>query len=138
MSTHPYELISAYADGELPESQAAQVKAHLDTCTECARDLALIHSMTTAMHNLRDQPSDLSVWPAVHSRITQPVGWLLFAAGVAVLAMLGVIEWFRDGALTLQWFATTAVAVGLALLALGIGYEQYRDWRTSPYKDLER
>lgn len=138
MSTHPTELISAYADGELPAEDAARVKAHLDSCTECTREFALLQSMTTALHSLRDEPAQISMWPAVHSQITQPIGWFLFVAGLAVLGVLGVIQWFRSGSLTLDWIATTSVGIGLALLAIGIGYEQYREWRSSPYRGIER
>jgi len=138
MSTHPTELISAYADGELSEEEAARVRSHLEVCTECTRELALIRSMTTALHNMRDEPVDFSVWPAVHGRITRPIGWLLLVAGVVMLVVLGILEWFRDGTLSLEWIATTAVGIGLALLAVGIGYEQYNEWRTSPYRGVER
>lgn len=138
MSTHPTEMISAYADGELSADDAARVEAHLESCTECTRDLALFQSMTTALHSLRDEAPQISIWPAVHSQITQPIGWFLFVAGLAVLGVLGVIQWFRNGSLTLEWIATTTVAIGLALLAIGIGYEQYREWRSSPYRGIER
>lgn len=139
MTHHPVVAISAYADGELTQQEEAQVKAHLDECTECARELALIKSMGAAMvDNLRSAPPRAGVWDRVHQRITQPFGWLLFTGGVSVWVVLLLIEWFRAGDLSLRWLATTAIGIGIGLLAVGIGYEQYREWRHSPYKDLEQ
>jgi len=139
MTQHPLMAISAYADGELTEQEEAYVRAHLAQCTECARELALIRSMGEAMvEGMRTAPLQRGVWDRVHRRITQPVGWLLFTGGVSVWTVLLVIEWFRAGALSLPWMASTAVGIGIALIAVGIGYEQYREWRHSPYKDLDR
>lgn len=134
---HPVERLSAYADGELPEEEALRVEAHLRGCTECARELTLIRTMGGVMRSIAADAPERSVWSAVHRRITRPVGWLLFVAGVLVLAVLALIEWVREGAFDLEWFATTAVGVGLALLVAGIGHEQYREWKTSPYKDIQ-
>ena len=139
MTHHPVVAISAYADGELTEQEESRVEAHLAQCTECARELALIRSMGEAMADgMRKTPPERSMWARVHRRITQPVGWLLFTGGVAVWAVLLLIEWFRAGSLTLPWIASTAVGIGVALIAVGIGYEQYREWRHSPYKELDR
>jgi anti-sigma factor RsiW len=139
MTHHPLMSISAYADGELTADEEAQVEAHLAACTECARELALIRSLGEAMvAEMRTPRPQRSIWERVHRRITQPVGWLLFTGGVAVWSVLLVIEWFRAGELTLRWLSSTAIGIGIALIAVGIGYEQYREWRHSPYKDLDR
>lgn len=138
MTQHPLADISRYADGELSPMEAQHVEAHLETCTECTRELALIKSMGEAMAqktNAAGQERDL--WGGVHRRITQPIGWILALAGLAVWAALGVMEWFR-GELTLEWLAITAMVIGLALVAVAIGHRQYSEWRSSPYKDLER
>lgn len=137
MNQHPLEWISAYADGELPAERRAQVEAHLDGCTECVRELALIRAMGGAMKQTLQEPVDRSVWGRVHRSITRPIAWLLVIAGVAVWAGLAAYEWFRAGELSLAWLSTTAVVIGIALLVVGIGYEQYSDWKREPYKDVE-
>ncbi|HET9452951.1 MAG TPA: zf-HC2 domain-containing protein [Gemmatimonadaceae bacterium] len=137
MNEHPLEAISAYADGELSGAERERVERHLAGCTECARELALIRSMGDAMARQREvETRDL--WSGVHRRITQPIGWVLVVAGVVVWLALALTEWFRGGELTPQWLATTAVGIGLALLVVGVAHQQYREWRESPYKDVER
>lgn len=134
---HPEEKLSAYADGELPPSEAESVETHLETCTECRRKLAVIETMGAAM-STADVEGGGSVWDGVRRRIVRPAAWLLVAAGLAVLAALAVVEWFRTGGLTPEWLAATAVGVGIGLLAVNIGWEQYREWRESPYRDVEK
>ena len=136
-SPHPEEELSAYVDGELPAEEADAVEAHLETCTECRRELAAIETMGDAMNEAGAERRD-SVWDGVRRRIVRPAAWLLVAAGTAVLAALAAVEWFRTGALTPEWLATTAVGVGIGLLAVSIGLEQYREWRDSPYRDVEK
>ena len=137
MREHPIEAIGAYADGELPPEEARAVAAHLETCSECARELALIRAMGEAMREVRVNEKR-SVWGAVQRRIARPAGWFLVVAGAVILAALGVVEWFRTGEVTLEWLAATGIGVGLALLVLSIGWEQYVEWKGSPYRDLER
>jgi len=136
MNEHPHEALSAYADGELPPERAMAIERHLEACTECARELSIIRGMGGAM---RQRPTDgkTGVWAGVHRRITLPIGWILIAAGAALSAVLIAVSWFRQ-ALTPEGIAVTAVGIGLAMLAAGIGYEQYREWKDSPYKDIER
>lgn len=134
---HPEERLSAYADGELPAEEAAALEEHLETCTECRRELAVIRGMGEAM-NETETTAGRSVWASVRRRILGPGGWLLVAAGLAVLAALAAAEWFRSGSLTPEWLATTAVAIGLGLVAVNIGWEQYREWKHSPYRDVEK
>ena len=139
MTYHPVVSISAYADGELTAEEETQVEAHLARCTECSRELALIQSMGQAMaEGMRKTPSRRGLWERIHRSITQPLGWVLFTGGVSVWMVLLIIEWFRSGELSVRWMATTAIGIGIALLAVGIGYEQFREWRHSPYKDVDR
>jgi anti-sigma factor RsiW len=137
MIDHPVELIGPYADDELSPADKLRLEQHLANCTECARELALIRSITEALQRLANQPPHRSMWHVIEKKITQPLGWTLMVAGVAVWLSLGLIEWFR-GELTLEWLATTAIGIGFALVLAGVAMQQYRDWRTSPYKDIHR
>jgi anti-sigma factor RsiW len=139
MSTHPLDRIGTYADGELHGAEAAALDAHLRNCTECSRELALIRTMGGIMRNAVESAAPRrSVWDAVHRRISRPVGWLLLAAGLATWIALGTIQWFRVRELTPEWLALTAVGIGLALLAVGVAYEQYREWKETRYKDIQQ
>jgi anti-sigma factor RsiW len=49
---HLGEQLSAYLDGELVTMEMPAVSAHLDTCTECRRDLAELDKSRTAVRAL--------------------------------------------------------------------------------------
>jgi anti-sigma factor RsiW len=135
MIEHPRERLSAYLDGELPPEESAAVERHLNRCTECAREIAIINQIGGAMR--MPLAEGRSVWNEVHRKITRPVGWLLLLAGSALWAVLVLIAWWR-AELSMEWIALTGIGTGLIFLMIGIGYEQYREWKNTRYKDVER
>ena len=138
MNRHPRERLGAYADGELEPAETAAVAKHLTTCTECSREVALIRSLGGAMRTMMSDTKPRGVWDTVNRRITRPVGWLLVVAGVvAWLAMAG-LEWYRSRQLTIEWLGMSAFWIGIALVALGVFHEQYREWKDTRYKDVQR
>lgn len=137
MNRHPVEALSAYADGELPPDEAAKIEAHLESCTECARELALIRGLGGMLRNVGPIRPEPGLVERVNRRLTRPIGWLLFIAGVMLWSALAIRAWFREE-FTLEWLAATAVFIGLGLLAVSVGYQQYREWRGSPYKDVRQ
>jgi anti-sigma factor RsiW len=138
MNTHPHEMLGAYADGELNAAATAEVAGHLTKCTECAREVALIRSMGGAMRQLVNDAPPRGVWDGVHRRITRSLAWMLILAGAAIWAGLVVVHWYRSRELSWEWMALSAVFIGGVLLAISIGYEQYREWKETRYRDVTR
>lgn len=137
MSYHPRDQLSAFMDGELAPEAEAEIVQHLRGCTECSRELAIMRGLGGAMRTMTSGSGGRTVWDAVHRRITRPAGWMLLVSGIVVWAGLALVAWWR-AELTLKWVAATGVAAGLILLLAGIGYEQYRDWKETRYRDVER
>ncbi|HSJ06090.1 MAG TPA: zf-HC2 domain-containing protein [Longimicrobiales bacterium] len=135
--THPRERLSAYLDGELPAGEATGIEEHLQDCTECSRELAILGRLRGAMRTMTGTAGRHTVWDDVHRRITRPAGWLFLMLGAGIWAVLALLAWWR-AELTLEWVAGTGVAAGLILLLIGMGHEQYRDWKDTRYKDVER
>jgi anti-sigma factor RsiW len=138
MNRHPHDLLGSYADGELDAAETARVAEHLTLCTECARELALIRSLGGAMRSMVNSTPGRGSWDVVHRRISRPIGWLLIVAGTAVWAGLVAVDWYRSRELSWEWMAGSAIVIGFLLLAIGIGYEQYREWKETRYKDVTR
>jgi anti-sigma factor RsiW len=135
MTEHPRAELSALLDGELEPQHAAQLERHLRECTECTRELAIMRELGGAMRTMSARRR--TVWDGVHRRITRPAGWVLVVIGFAVWAGLALLRWWR-AELTLDWLAATGVAAGLVLIFISLGYEQYRDWQETRYKDVQR
>jgi anti-sigma factor RsiW len=138
MNRHPHALLGAYADGELGPEDTATVARHLTVCTECARDVALIRSMGGAMRQMVNDAPPRGVWDRVHRRIARPLAWLLITTGAAIWVALVVVQVVRSRELTWEYAAFSAIFVGGILLAIGIAYEQYREWRETRYRNVNR
>ena len=52
MNAHPGDLLSAYLDGELAPGEQQGVRAHLDECAECRRELQYISEARTFVRDL--------------------------------------------------------------------------------------
>ena len=101
-SNHPVEALSAYLDGELSPSEAAELEMHLRDCRECGlalEDLRLL-SRAVAGEELPPLPADLAgritrrLEPDRPGKSAPRAGWLtgffgapLAAAAAAVLAV---------------------------------------------------
>jgi anti-sigma factor RsiW len=138
MTTHPREQLSAYADGELDRTTAAEVDRHLETCTECARELSIVRKLKGAMQDMQNSRSEQDLWSGVHRRLTAPIGWLLIVAGTVMWAALAVVRWAQTAELTPEWLGGSALLIGLVLLLVAITHQQYRAWKTERYKDVDK
>ncbi|MEX0891930.1 MAG: zf-HC2 domain-containing protein [Gemmatimonadota bacterium] len=133
---HPRERLGAWIDGELAAADSVAVEVHVRGCTECAREAMILRQLGGAMRNATYRGERRSVWEGVHRRITQPMGWVLLVAGAVIWGGLAIYEWWR-AEITVEWLAGTAAVIGVALLLVGIGYEQYREWQETRYKDVQ-
>jgi len=66
------ELLSAYADGELPLTQREFVEEHLSGCADCRATLANYQRVKSQLSTLRAMPVTSSIREAVISQITAP------------------------------------------------------------------
>jgi hypothetical protein len=135
MTRHPGEELSAYADGELSAERGREIELHLQGCTECRRELTIIRSIGNAMREIETKPT--GIWDRVQRAIARPIGWGLLVAGFLLWMVLAAVAWFREE-FTVEWLAATAIGTGLLMLLIHFGYEQYREWKESPYKGIQR
>jgi hypothetical protein len=103
--------LDAYADGSLPDSQRAEVAAHLRTCAECGESLRQIHRLDQVLNDLAPMPAlpFARFWSKLGPRLPdhakkraplfQPTR-VAAAFALAVLASLvGVVALASDGTL---------------------------------------
>lgn len=127
-----------YIDGELTTQESALIEAHLASCTECSRDVAVFRAMKTDLGELNfDEPAP-SVWGGVRRRVVRSLGWFFLLGGTIV--------WFACVAFALltaegdfwERLAAGSIGIGLLLLLLMVGMERYHDWKTDPYREIQR
>jgi anti-sigma factor RsiW len=108
--SHQPELLSAMLDGELSESEAAWVAAHLDGCGQCRSELEDLASARAAVRGLPmldlpdealpDDPRVTRLWPRRVAVATMSAA----AAAVIAIGALGLVGMTSD--------SSTAVDVG--------------------------
>lgn len=81
---------------------------------------------------------EASVWASVHDRLTRPIGWGLLVSGVVLWAGWAAYLFVTSDAHLVGKLAIGAVVVGVALLLVAVGAERYREWKTDPYREIER
>jgi len=62
-------LLSAYHDGELADDQRSRLSDHLDTCTDCAKELANFESLSRMATALSTPAPPEQLWNQLESRI---------------------------------------------------------------------
>lgn len=134
------EELMLYLDDELAPSERARVEGALESSTELRRELAIFRAMQEDLRGLsfEPRPTDGSVWDRVNRRLTRPVGWLLLTVGLVAWGGVGVYVFWTGPTRPFEKLSVAAVVIGLLLLLISVGREQYRDWLDDPYRDVHR
>lgn len=95
------DRLDAYAAGTLESSGRDAVRAHLDSCAECAADLEAARFLAPHTAALpREAPADPALWAGVESRLTshsrfRPRTAHILALAAALLLAMGAGWWLR-------------------------------------------
>lgn len=136
-----HETLMRWLDGELPPGEEERVGRHVSDCAECRREAEVVKEMKA---DLADVPGGdpaaggSSVWSAVHRRLVRPLGWVLLVAGGALWAGWAAWLFATSGSPAAEKLAVGAVVAGLLILLASVARERYREWKTDPYRDVER
>jgi hypothetical protein len=109
------ERLSAFADGDLPASELASVRQHVDSCAACARRVEELGAMARAARALEVPEPPATLWPSVAGVLAREDDGVL-----ARDRMLG--RW-----LSLRPFAIGALAGAAAVAALVVVAGARRD-----------
>lgn len=103
MSCDQTQNLEAYLDGELPEAQRRSVEAHLAICAACARELARLKKLSSALAGYRPVLSAEAL-ERIHEAIGQSwdIGVLRLARRISAVAAAIVL----CGSLYLTFFQT--------------------------------
>ncbi len=134
-----HEDLMRYLDDELPPDRRAAVAAHLEACTECHREFVIFQRMKEDLLAMStDDGSTSSLWTVVSRQITQPLGWVLMLGGLVVLTAWAVWSWLTSPEVFWRKLAIGAVVVGALFLLLSAILDRVREYRTDPYREIQR
>lgn len=134
------DQLMRYLDGELPPPDREAVQTALASSTELQRELTLFEAMKRDLQDLSFTPPSPghSIWDQVNTRVTRPIGWVIFLAGALVWTVYGAWVYFTSAIDLWEKLAAGAVVTGLVMLLATVIWERYRVWLTDPYKDVHR
>jgi hypothetical protein len=139
---HVGELLSGFVDGELTQQQRQLVTLHCDNCIECRENLAHLHELRQRISKAKLSEVGEDKWretmndPTVQT--TRSIGWLLFIAGLLVIAGIGLVGFiFNDEIPVGVKLIMIAVYGGLATLLYSVLRQRLIERKTDKYKDVE-
>lgn len=133
------EDLMRFLDDELSSGERTRVEQALARSTELQRELAIYRAMRS---DLSDLPADIrpgtSIWGAVNRRLTRPIGWILMVSGFVVWAAYGAWVFTTSPANPVEKLAVGALVVGFLILLGSTIMDRLQEWKTDPYRDIER
>lgn len=129
---HPVDALSALLDGELDAAEAGEVRAHVDTCSDCRAELDVLRDTRFRLRSLDavEPPVDFAAWldsagvvvPMRRRRLLVANIGAAAAAAVAAVALLGgpapaaAVAPEPEGAVEQHDAAVSATSAGLGLV----------------------
>ena len=139
---HVGEMLSGFVDGELTQQQRQLVRLHCDQCTQCQENLASLRELRERIghSNLSEVGEDK--WRETMNdsgvQTTRSIGWLLFIAGLLVVAGIGLAGFiFSDEIPIGVKLILFAIYGGLATLLYSVLRQRLIERKTDKYKDVE-
>lgn len=132
------EELMRLLDDELEARRAGEVRSHLERCAECRREYEVFGALKRDMTGLAPAAGGRSVWLDVHQRLTRPVGWILFLAGMALWTMWAAYAFVTAPGELVEKLAVGAIVIGLLMLLVSVIAERLAEWKTDPYRHIQR
>ena len=139
---HLGELLSGFVDGELTQQERQRVRLHCEECDECRENLANLRALRERIGKAQLSEVGEDKWRETmnDSRVQTPrtIGWLLFIAGLLVIAGIVLVQLFFNDEIPLgAKLLMVAIYGGLATLLYSVLRQRLIERKTDKYKDVE-
>ena len=132
-----------YIDGEMTAAERTDYEAHMASCGDCRRaidELGRVERLT-GMVKLRDPQDDFweGYWKSLLRRGERKTGWWLIIVGAALAILYGLYKGVSEfGEITFIKVVMVGLAAGFVILLISVIRERLHQFKTDPYKDIER
>jgi F0F1-type ATP synthase assembly protein I len=142
MDEHVDEMLSGFVDGELTQQQRQWVSLHCDVCEECRENLASLQALRRRIEGASLSEIGEDKWRESMQddavQMTRGLGWILFVAGIMIIAGIGVVQFLLDDGIGLGMkLLIVAIYGGLGLLFFSVLRQRLIERKTDKYKDVE-
>ncbi len=141
------DLMMAYLDSELDDTQNKMLQEHLALCPQCSKELEEFKSLKSMTDNITLSVPEDQVWQRywdnVYNRLERGMGWMFMS--VAAIC-LGVFAGFKliesivtDPSVSLFLkVALLVLILGLSILLISIMRERLYFWKNDRYRHIRR
>lgn len=139
---HVDEMLSGFVDGELTQQQRQWVTLHCESCKECSENLERLREIRNRIAGASLSEIGEDKWRESMNentvQTTRSLGWILFIAGILIIAGIGVVQFlFDDGIGVGMKLLIVAIYGGLGLLFFSVLRQRLIERKTDKYEDVE-
>jgi len=135
------EELVRYVDDEMTGEEREAFEHRLADSTELKREVAIQKAMRgelKAMGLESQTPPGGSIWEAVNKQIARPTGWMFLIAGLLMYIGYAVYTFIESPMNLFERLMIGLVVIGFVILLSSVAYERIRDYRSDPYKGVQR
>ncbi len=135
------EDLARYVDGELHGEDNRQFEQHLESCTECQREVGIFQVLKGELQAMGMKQPEMpggSVWDDVNRKVARPTGWIFTIIGFIMYLAYAVYTFITSSGNLLEKLAIGLLVVGFVVLLATVAWERIVDYRTDPYKGVEK
>jgi anti-sigma factor RsiW len=137
------EMLSAYLDGELTQSEDQRVRIHLEDCTACAREYAALRTLQAAAQAVRFPEPPEEAMDELEQRLSvrgpRALGWIMIGLGALAWLLyalvMAVLHWRPP---TFEEMAAAAIVIGVLLLFGSVFRERLLQLPHDRYRRIKR
>ncbi len=135
------ENLARFVDGELHGEDLRGFEQHLETCTECRREVSIFQSLKGELQAMGMKQPDIpggSVWNDVNRKVARPIGWIFTTIGFFMYLAYAVYTFIISTGNLFEKLAIGLLVIGFVVLLATVAWERIVDYRTDPYKGVEK
>jgi anti-sigma factor RsiW len=137
------EMLSAYLDKELTQSEDQRVRIHLEDCTACAREYADLRVLQAAAQAVRFPEPPEEAMDELERRLsvrgTRALGWIMIGLGalawLSYALVMAVLNWRPP---TVEEMVASAIVIGMLLLFGSVFRERLLQLPHDRYRRVKR
>ena len=135
------ENLARFVDEELHGEDLRRFEQHLETCTECRREVSIFQSLKGELQAMGMKQPDIpggSVWNDVNRKVARPIGWIFTTIGFFMYLAYAVYTFIISTGNLFEKLAIGLLVIGFVVLLATVAWERIVDYRTDPYKGVEK
>ncbi|MFC1500803.1 anti-sigma factor family protein [Candidatus Zixiibacteriota bacterium] len=135
------EDLVRFVDGELHGEDLKKFEQHIEVCTECRREVSVFQSLKGELQAMGMKQPDIpggSVWNDVNRKVARPIGWIFTIIGFVMYLAYAIYIFVSSTGNLFEKLAIGLLVTGFVVLLATVAWERIVDYRTDPYKGVEK